>query len=84
MHFNHTDSQNQFPDYIRRLCDIKQMDFEAAFDQILNLISFDPSRVYTSFYYRKQTKNQWARDDPAFMVLQVTFLAVCALAYSGI
>jgi UNC-50 family len=37
---------------------------------------------YTSFYYRKQTKNQWARDDPAFAVTEAFFVAVSALAYA--
>ena len=66
----------RFPDYMRRLCDLRQMDFEATFDQMLTLLSLEPSRVYISFYYRKQTKNQWARDDPAFMVVQAAFVAV--------
>jgi hypothetical protein len=66
----------RFPDYMRRLCDFRQMDFEATFDQMLTLLSFEPSRVYISFYYRKQTKNQWARDDPAFMVVVSAFVAV--------
>jgi hypothetical protein len=34
----------QFPDYARRLLDWGQMDFEAAFDQMLTLLSVDPSR----------------------------------------
>ena len=66
----------RFPDYMRRLCDFRQMDFEATFDQMLTLLSFEPSKVYVSFYYRKQTKNQWARDDPAFMVVEAAFVAV--------
>lgn len=66
----------KFPDYMRRLCDFRQMDFEATFDQMLTLLSLEPSRVYISFYYRKQTKNQWARDDPAFMVVEAAFVAV--------
>src|SRR5690606_19888689 len=28
-----------------------------------------------------ETKNQWARDDPAFMVVLVAFLAVACIAY---
>jgi hypothetical protein len=47
-------SDSHFPDYIRRLCDFKQMDFESAFDQIFNLLSLDPQKAYTSFYYRKR------------------------------
>ena len=72
----------RFPDYMRRLCSFRQMDFEATFDQMLTLLSFEPSRVYISFYYRKQTKNQWARDDPAFMVVEAAFVAVSYLICS--
>lgn len=78
--FNLTDGQ--FPDYIRRLCDFKQMDFESAFEQLLCLLSREPQKVYTSFYYRKQTKNQWARDDPAFVVVELLFVGVAALSYA--
>jgi hypothetical protein len=72
----------RFPDYVRRLFDFRQMDFEATFDQMLSLLSMEPQQVYTSFYYRKQTKNQWARDDPAFVVVLSGFLAICALAFA--
>jgi hypothetical protein len=72
----------RFPDYMRRLIDFRQMDFEAAFDQLLTLLSFDPKEVYTPFYYRKQTKNQWARDDPAFVVVQAVFVMIGSLAYA--
>ncbi|KAJ1827074.1 hypothetical protein LPJ56_001858 [Coemansia sp. RSA 2599] len=41
-----------------------------------------PKRVYRNIYYHKQTKNQWARDDPAFIILQVAGIAVMAAAYS--
>jgi hypothetical protein len=76
------DGSMRFPDYARRLLDFKQMDFESAFDQILTLLSRDPNKVYTSFYYRKQTKNQWARDDPAFAVISAVFVAIGTLAYA--
>ena len=33
-------------------------------------LCLDPKRVYKNTSYHKQTKNQWARDDPAFIVLQ--------------
>ncbi|KAJ8787917.1 hypothetical protein J1605_005575 [Eschrichtius robustus] len=45
-----------------------QMDFEFAAWQMLYLFT-SPQRVYRNFHYRKQTKDQWARDDPAFLVL---------------
>jgi len=57
------------------------MDFDAAFDQFMILLSRNPSQVYKSSYYRKQTKNQWARDDPAFAVIQILLLTVSSCAY---
>lgn len=72
----------RFPDFLRRLCDFRQMDFEATFDQMLTLLSFDPDRVHKTFFYRKQTKNQWARDDPAFIVVEGIFVAIAALGYA--
>lgn len=54
--------------YLRRLLHFRQMDFEFALWQMLYLFT-SPQRVYRNFQYRKQTKDQWARDDPAFLVL---------------
>jgi len=61
--------------YLRRLFHFRQMDFDFAFWQIVYLIS-DPKRVYKDFAYRKQTKRQFARDDPAFLVLLSGFLVL--------
>lgn len=36
---------------------------------------------YRHTSYRKQTKNQWARDDPAFVVITCMLVAVAAIAY---
>jgi UNC-50 family len=58
-----------------------QMDMESACDQMVTLLSLNPGRVYKTAYYRKQTKNQWARDDPAFACLQVALSTVAAVAY---
>ncbi|KAJ2006867.1 hypothetical protein GGI02_000981 [Coemansia sp. RSA 2322] len=41
-----------------------------------------PKRVYRNIYYHKQTKNQWARDDPAFIILQILGIVVMTIAYS--
>lgn len=40
-----------------------------------------PKVVYQHTKYHKQTKNQWARDDPAFVVLFSFFLVVATTAY---
>jgi hypothetical protein len=67
--------------YLRRLGRIGQMDFEVALWQILWLL-VSPKRVYRSVYYHKQTKNQWARDDPAFLLVIALSLTIAAVAYS--
>ncbi|KAB1256716.1 Protein unc-50-like protein [Camelus dromedarius] len=63
--------------YLRRLFRFRQMDFEFAAWQMLYLFT-SPQRVYRNFHYRKQTKDQWARDDPAFLVLLSIWLCVCS------
>jgi len=56
------------------------MDFEFAIWQMVYLL-IAPRRVYRNIYYHKQTKNQWARDDPAFLVLLSVFLCLTAIAW---
>ena len=68
--------------YWSRLTDLRQMDMQSAMDQMKTLMSTRPHVVYKTSYYRKQTKNHWARDDPAFLFLQGIFLIVSAVAYS--
>jgi len=58
-----------------------QMDIDYTFAQMIYLC-FAPRKVYQLTSYRKQTKNQWARDDPAFVVVLVFFLIVAAFSYS--
>ena len=36
---------SKFPQYVRRLIDFRQMDFEATFDQMLNLLSIEPQKA---------------------------------------
>ena len=76
------EKDGRFPDMLRRLVDFRQMDFEATWDQLQSLLSTDPKRAYISFYYRKQTKNHWARDDPAFYLVQAGMVAIGSLAYA--
>ena len=67
--------------YLSRATSLDQMDIQAALDQMRTILSLTPQRVYKTSYYRKQTKNQWSRDDPAFCVLEVVFLTVASVAY---
>uniref|UniRef100_A0A8C5BIW4 Unc-50-like protein n=1 Tax=Gadus morhua TaxID=8049 RepID=A0A8C5BIW4_GADMO len=66
--------------YLRRLLHFRQMDFEFAVWQMLYLFT-SPQRVYRNFHYRKQTKDQWARDDPAFLVLLGVWLCVSTIGF---
>ncbi|KAM4794812.1 protein unc-50 homolog [Rhinophrynus dorsalis] len=66
--------------YLRRIFHFRQMDFEFALWQMLYLFT-SPQKVYRNFHYRKQTKDQWARDDPAFLVLLSIWLCVSTLGF---
>lgn len=57
-----------------------QMDMDYTIAQMIYLC-IAPRKVYQLTSYRKQTKNQWARDDPAFIVVLILFLSVASLAY---
>lgn len=67
--------------YLRRLLHFRQMDFEFAFWQMVYLMSA-PQQVYRNFQYRKQTKLQFARDDPAFLVLLAGWLVVSSAGFA--
>ncbi|KAJ0989818.1 hypothetical protein J5N97_008174 [Dioscorea zingiberensis] len=66
--------------YLRRIVKWQQMDIEYTFWQMLHLCT-SPKVVYQHTKYHKQTKNQWARDDPAFVVILCLFLVVATSAY---
>ncbi|CAN6482370.1 unnamed protein product [Victoria cruziana] len=66
--------------YFRRIIKWRQMDIEYTFWQMLHLCT-SPKVVYQHTKYHKQTKNQWARDDPAFVVISIFLLIVAASAY---
>ncbi|CAF1562960.1 unnamed protein product, partial [Didymodactylos carnosus] len=63
--------------YLRRLLKFHQMDFEFALWQMLNLF-IAPQKKMNSISFL-ETKNQWARDDPAFLVLLQIFLVVSSI-----
>ncbi|GAY66608.1 hypothetical protein CUMW_250140 [Citrus unshiu] len=69
-----------FPQYLRRIIKWQQMDIEYTFWQMLHLCT-SPKVVYQHTKYHKQTKNQWARDDPAFVVICSLLLSVATIAY---
>ncbi|GLH02761.1 Protein unc-50 homolog [Gryllus bimaculatus] len=67
--------------YLRRLVKFQQMDFEFAVWQMLYLF-IAPQKVYRNFHYRKQTKSQFARDDPAFLVLLSFWLCASSVGFA--
>ncbi|KAK9165834.1 hypothetical protein Scep_001025 [Stephania cephalantha] len=73
-------SNSVFPQYLRRIIKWQQMDIEYTFWQMLHLCT-SPKVVYQHTKYHKQTKNQWARDDPAFVVICCLLLIVATSAY---
>lgn len=66
--------------YVRRLSKPKQMDLEYTFWLMLQLCT-SPKTAYRHTSYHKDTKNQWSRDDPAFLVITSAFVAISSIAY---
>jgi UNC-50 family len=68
--------------YVSRTSNVRQVGILSALDQMRMIVSFRPKAVYKAAYDRKQTKNHWHRDDPAFCVALAAFLGVSVIAYS--
>jgi len=64
----------------RRLLYVRQMDFQYALWQAHKLL-FSPQALYKNFQYRKTTKGQFARDDPAFLVLLASTFALTTISF---
>ncbi|WRT64750.1 uncharacterized protein IL334_001684 [Kwoniella shivajii] len=76
------ESRNRgLPLVLRRLTKFRSMDFELAFWQLTYLV-VAPRRVYKQTYHHKQTKNQWARDDPAMLLLIAGCIGAAGIAWS--
>ncbi|CAH0760490.1 unnamed protein product [Diatraea saccharalis] len=69
--------------YFRRLFKFNQMDFEYAAWQMVYLF-VAPQKVFRNFNYRKHTKSQFARDDPAFLVLLCIWLFLSSIFFATI
>lgn len=67
--------------YLRRLFKFNQMDFEFAAWQMVYLF-VSPQKVFRNFNYRKHTKSQFARDDPAFLVLLSVWLFLSSVCFA--
>uniref|UniRef100_A0A0X3Q1C8 Protein unc-50 homolog B n=1 Tax=Schistocephalus solidus TaxID=70667 RepID=A0A0X3Q1C8_SCHSO len=69
--------------FFSRMYRFKQMDFEYALWQMVNIFS-SPQKLYRNFSYHNATGNQWARDDPAFLILLLPWIVVSSIAISAI
>uniref|UniRef100_A0AC35TIV9 Protein unc-50 homolog n=1 Tax=Rhabditophanes sp. KR3021 TaxID=114890 RepID=A0AC35TIV9_9BILA len=67
--------------FVRRIMDMKQMDFDNATWQMIYLL-INPQKVYKNCMYRKRSKDQWARDDPAFLVLLSGILLLASTLFT--
>ncbi|KAI6235969.1 hypothetical protein M3Y95_00107900 [Aphelenchoides besseyi] len=67
--------------FFRRLVHLRQMDFEFAAWQMLYLL-IHPQKVYRNFMNRKRAKDQWARDDPAFLLLLALSLLLTSILFA--
>ncbi|VDD84090.1 unnamed protein product [Mesocestoides corti] len=69
--------------YFSRFYKFRQMDFEYASWQMVNIF-VSPQKLYRNFSYHQCTRNQWARDDPAFIILLFPWIFVSTSIYSSI
>lgn len=74
-------SSSRLPEYVRRLGSYAAMDTDFALWQMVHLV-FAPSRVWRMAKFHRQTKGQWARDDPAFVAILIYFMTVTAIAHA--
>ncbi|KAI0989425.1 hypothetical protein GJ496_010142, partial [Pomphorhynchus laevis] len=69
-------AKEKLKQFMNRLFRLNHMDFQYASWQATHLF-FAPQKVFRSFQYRKRVKNQWARDDPAFiLILAAVFISI--------
>merc|ERR1712199_55178 len=76
-----TSRSSGIPEYFKRMFNYTQMDLEYTFYQMFYLC-VAPARAYRTTKHHKQTKNQWARDDPGFAVILGVFMIVASLAFA--
>ena len=77
---NNNTSSSSTSRFLRRFLQRSQMDWEYTFTQML-LLMVNPKKVYTFSQYRHRMKKQWARDDPAFLIVLTFFILVTSIAY---
>ena len=70
-----------YAEYAARMLRFRQMDFEYAMWLMANLC-ISPRTAFRSTLYHSRTKHQWARDDPAFVVVLLYLLLVASVSWS--
>ena len=68
-------------EFLQRMFTPAQISWDYASSQMV-LCMLQPSKVYKMNQWRKQTKNQWARDDPGFLLILLALTFVSSLAYA--
>lgn len=72
-------------DFMKKLLHISQIDFYSAYVQLL--YCFQPQELYSLLLrnelarIRKHLKNQWARDDPGFLIVIAINMFITVLSY---
>ena len=67
--------------YAAKMLRFRHMDFEYALWLMANLC-ISPRTAFRSTLYHSRTKHQWARDDPAFLIILLYLLIVATVAWS--
>mmetsp|Transcript_5161 Transcript_5161/g.5298 ORF Transcript_5161/g.5298 Transcript_5161/m.5298 type:complete len:279 (-) Transcript_5161:28-864(-) len=66
-------------DYLKKLLYFSQIDFHSAYVQLL--YCFKPQEINEVARVRKHLKNQWARDDPGFVLVILLNIILTSVAY---
>merc|ERR1719334_2772258 len=74
-------SSSSVGEYLGRILNVSQMDFQYALWQMSRLL-VSPSRVYNSTKTRQLIRGQFARDDPAFIVILLCLMTASNVVYT--
>eukprot|EP01084_Bolivina_argentea_P242438 406701_1 len=74
-------NSSSFGEYLSRILNISQMDFQYALWQMSRLL-VSPSRVYNYTKTRQLIRGQFARDDPAFIVILLCLMITSNIIYT--
>lgn len=68
------------PEYVWRFFHFRHLSFDLACACVVDLL-IRPREVANTAKMRKQIKNQWARDDPAFVLILAAMILITTIAY---